>query len=142
MSGYYRYFREHRSAIDGFPDEGGIYGIRNRATGRMYVGQTASIRPRLLAHLSNLRGRRHIKLKLQMDWDNYGPDAFDWLVLELLPDCPKWLRRDIECKHIAIHQADQPWSGYNYCPPENWHVSMVGPRSDLLRRLRWLELAP
>jgi len=57
---------------------GGVYTIRNRITGRAYVGSTGHIAKRWCAHRSQLRNGKHHNPGLQADWDRCGETAFVW----------------------------------------------------------------
>lgn len=60
---------------------GGIYVIRNRLNGWVYVGATYFLQSRWQAHLGALRRLRHANAALQRDWLFYGPTAFEFEVL-------------------------------------------------------------
>ncbi len=61
----------------------GIYGIFNKRTGWVYVGQTSrgfSIREG--EHFTSLEHGTHENERLQKDFKRYGRDAFEFRVLE------------------------------------------------------------
>jgi hypothetical protein len=60
----------------------GIYQIRNRHTGRVYIGKSKNIHDRWLAHRSALERGLHINSDLQGDWEIYGAHTFEFTVLE------------------------------------------------------------
>lgn len=60
----------------------GIYIIRCKLTGRVYVGSSKNVNLRLKHHISSLRGSRHASWKLQEAWYEYGEDNFEFLLLE------------------------------------------------------------
>lgn len=60
----------------------GVYAIRNRQTGAMYVGCTKQLNYRLNGHLYALRADRHDQPLLQAAWNSDGPDAFEMVMLE------------------------------------------------------------
>lgn len=64
----------------------GVYCIRNKANGKVYVGSAAlSLKMRLYEHRRCLvAGKSHNKY-LQKSWDKYGADAFEFLILERCP---------------------------------------------------------
>jgi group I intron endonuclease len=65
--------------------ECGIYAIVNTHTGQTYIGLTSKpFRRRWAIHRSELRNGAHWNKQLQNDWDNYGPDVFDFRVIEIL----------------------------------------------------------
>lgn len=60
----------------------GIYSITHTETGRCYVGQSSSLGTRWLWHKAALRRRAHPNTMLQRTWDKYGPECFEFVVLE------------------------------------------------------------
>lgn len=60
----------------------GIYQIRNRHTGCVYIGKSKNIHMRWLAHRFALDRGLHFNDKLQGDWEIYGPGAFDFTIVE------------------------------------------------------------
>lgn len=59
----------------------GIYVIRNRQSGRCYVGSAVDVGRRWRLHISAF-GRKRGNKELQTDWDLLGPTAFDFQVVE------------------------------------------------------------
>lgn len=66
--------------------ESGVYIIRCLPTGELYVGGTKiKFERRVVNHKSALRdGHHHVRL-LQARWDEYGPDAFEFVFLKSFP---------------------------------------------------------
>lgn len=65
----------------------GIYAIRNKLSGKMYIGQTTmNFGDRRDTHYSLLRNNKHHNHELQSDWNLYGADAFEFIVLEMCND--------------------------------------------------------
>lgn len=63
--------------------QAGIYHIRNTMTGRFYIGRTGCIYHRWIAHRSELNRGKHKNRELQKDWNNFGEECFEFvLVLE------------------------------------------------------------
>jgi hypothetical protein len=54
------------------PPVSGIYQIRNRHTGRVYIGKSRNIHGSWPAHRAALERRLHINDGLQGDWQIYG----------------------------------------------------------------------
>ena len=76
----------------------GVYAIRNRHTGRCYVGSSANIADQLTADVYALNARAHECAALQAAWEFDGEFAFEFTVLELvehlaqMPACEElWL---------------------------------------------------
>ncbi len=56
----------------------GVYTIRHRESGNLYVGSSKNVRRRLSAHMGHLRKGAHHASHLQNAWNKYGHDAFDF----------------------------------------------------------------
>ena len=56
---------------------GFIYHIKNKITGKEYIGQTIDIDWRLKKHFSALAKNNHHSVKLQRAFNKYGKDAFE-----------------------------------------------------------------
>lgn len=63
---------------------GGIYTIRNKVNGNLYVGSAASFYRRWAGHKSHLRANEHDNPKLQNAWNKYGESSFEFLILEII----------------------------------------------------------
>lgn len=74
------------------PREAGIYRVRNTATGRSLVGASPNLPGILNRHRFALEMGSHQSKQLQADWNELGPDAFAFEVLDRLeaPDDPAW----------------------------------------------------
>lgn len=64
----------------------GIYEIRNKLNGKVYVGSSIDIEKRWRKHHSTLRRRQHGNPHLQAAWNKYGEGAFVFAVLEVVED--------------------------------------------------------
>lgn len=62
----------------------GIYAITNTLNGKQYIGSSIDIEHRWGVHRSYLKRGTHHAFKLQRAWLKYGPDAFEWTVLEIV----------------------------------------------------------
>lgn len=60
----------------------GIYCIKNKENGKVYIGQTVDIRKRWVQHQCDLEAGRHDNKYLQADWKKYGKQAFEMFVIE------------------------------------------------------------
>lgn len=89
----------------------GIYAIRHIVSGRQYIGSSGHIRQRHQHHWSRLRKGRHHSPALQNYWNKYGPDAFEFLILEECP--PKHLE---EREQFYIDQHNAYMRGFNGRP--------------------------
>lgn len=64
----------------------GIYAIKNNKNGRIYIGQSVDIAHRFQYHKWFLKNGEHDNKRLQKDFDKYGIKAFNFEVLEKMPD--------------------------------------------------------
>lgn len=87
----------------------GIYCIRHRESGRVYVGSTGNISKRWSAHRKALRLGRHRNQHLQRAWAKYGGDSFDFEVLEFTDEL------DAREQHW-MDKLEASVQGFNLCP--------------------------
>ena len=74
----------------------GIYAIRNKITGCAYIGQSVvSIENRWSSHIAVLKKGKHTNKFLQDDWDKYGIDNYEFIILEEVDDKSKIDEREI-----------------------------------------------
>ena len=59
----------------------GIYMIKNKVNGKMYIGQALDIEDRWGKHRSMLKSRYHTNKHLQNAWDKYGEESFEFSIL-------------------------------------------------------------
>jgi group I intron endonuclease len=60
----------------------GIYRITLKKLGRNYVGQSVNIRQRWATHKKELNDNEHHNNKLQRDWNKYGENAFEFVIIK------------------------------------------------------------
>jgi group I intron endonuclease len=60
----------------------GIYAIRNKLTGKLYVGQSRDITDRFARHKSQLKNNKHYNAHLQRSYSKHGGDSFEFIILE------------------------------------------------------------
>lgn len=64
-----------------------VYGIRNKLNGFVYVGCTSGrLAKRMREHRCLLNAWKHTATQLQTDWHKHGPDCFEIVTLEMLPE--------------------------------------------------------
>ena len=86
----------------------GIYMIRCTKTNKVYIGQTTNFNQRKNSHICSLRKHSGIQ-KLQIDWDLYGENFFEFIFLE---ECQnKEERNNLEKKYIQTYDSIE--NGYN-----------------------------
>ena len=88
----------------------GIYAIRNKINGKMYIGQTTIMKRRWTIHKSELRGNRSIYNLLQDDWNEFGEESFEFTLME---ECLKAELDKKEIYWIGIHGTTSIEFGYN-----------------------------
>lgn len=63
----------------------GVYLIRNRYTGRKYIGSAQDFEARWKLHQVNLRTGKHHNRHMQASYDKHGEETFEYYVLERCP---------------------------------------------------------
>jgi group I intron endonuclease len=77
----------------------GIYQIFNRVTGKSYVGKSINIEgKRWKTHRELLHTKKHHSIKLQRAWNKYGPDVWEWNILQ-------------ECEESKLDWLEVFWQG-------------------------------
>ena len=88
----------------------GIYAIKCKTNGKLYIGQARNIPIRKSAHFSSLRGGYHQNEHLQAAFNLLGESCFEFMVLEYAGES------ELDCKEIswiAKSNSDNPDHGYN-----------------------------
>lgn len=86
----------------------GIYVIRCKSTGKVYVGSSKNIKLRWRQHRQQLKAGTHHSIKLQRAWDKYGEDAFEFEIVEEVVDGLLTVY-----EQVYINQYNSPVDGYN-----------------------------
>ena len=89
----------------------GIYCLLNHKNKKRYVGQSKNLIGRKHAHFSALRHNKHQNKYLQDDWNIYGKEFFEFVILEELDDAT--LLDDKERYYISLYQSNNREYGYN-----------------------------
>ena len=90
----------------------GIYRIRNIASGKLYIGSSVNVKKRLEAHRRALIRGYHVNVKLQRAWNKHGAEAFEFSLIEIVPD----VMRLIEREQHWLDATSAAWVGYNITP--------------------------
>jgi len=99
----------------------GVYEIRNKINGRVYVGSASTpIRKRWDRHLSQLRSGKHHSATLQRSWNKYGESSFAWT--PILNCSPEWAVA-LEQIKMDASQCFAPSLGFNV---ERYAYSSLG----------------
>jgi len=64
----------------------GIYAIRLKATGEAYIGSSINVHVRWWQHRKRLAAGTHHTKALQAAWNKHGADAFEFELLEFIPE--------------------------------------------------------
>lgn len=91
---------------------GGIYAIRNKKSGKCYVGSAVSFKTRWKRHRTELRAGSHHSQKLQRAWDKHGESGFEFSVLEHIHNPEQLVEREQHWM-LALNAVR---GGYNVCP--------------------------
>ena len=91
----------------------GVYIIRNKVNGKVYIGSALHVRPRLNHHRSYLRRGKHINEYLQRAFKKYGEEQFSFEVLML---CSAEERIQLEQSYMDSFRSAQEEFGYNIIP--------------------------
>jgi group I intron endonuclease len=95
-------------------ESSGVYIIRCREDGRVYVGSSAMLRRRLNHHACTLRNKTHHNRHLSEAWELYGEDGFEFVVLEHVEDASALVVR--EQHYIDAYQSHIRRYGFNVDP--------------------------
>lgn len=90
------------------PNMPGIYMIRNKNNGMVYIGQSIDMRRRANTHIRELNNNEHNNTYLQNAWNKYGSTVFEFAVVELCEE-PSLNDREI----FYIQSYDSYRHGYN-----------------------------
>lgn len=88
----------------------GIYVIRNKQNGKLYVGSSKNIRSRVNSHYSALRRGAHCNRHLQGAWNESDEQSF---IDEILEECPESELLQREQYWITKLDVTNPSIGYN-----------------------------
>ncbi len=98
-----------------------VYCIKNRVTGRLYVGSAVHVEQRWRDHRRLLNLEIHHSIKLQQSWRKHGAAAFEFIVLEDVPEVSKLLDREQQWLLSTNAAVD----GYNILPRAGSHLGAV-----------------
>lgn len=60
----------------------GIYCIKNKINGKIYIGSSKNLIKRWKTHQTQLKKNKHHCIYLQRAWNKYGSDAFEFQIIE------------------------------------------------------------
>ena len=74
----------------------GIYGIKNKVNGKIYIGQSIEIERRYKDHMRDLKKKRHANAHLSNSFNIYGENSWELIVLE-------------ECEKEQLSLKEEKW---------------------------------
>ncbi len=86
----------------------GVYLIRNKTNGKVYIGSSKDIQKRITQHFRQLKQNNHHSIELQLDFNKYGIENFQ---TEVLLECSISDARKYEEEYIEKFNLKQ--FGYN-----------------------------
>lgn len=119
-----------------FPTTPGVYCIRCKNNNACYFGETqqrTGLSGRLRKWRSNLRAGQAMNQKLQADWNHYGEDAFEFIVIESGGDWldqEKRLTREME---LIDHHYNDGFVVYNFYEHRNAPRCHLAARETIIR---------
>lgn len=87
----------------------GIYVIRNKITGKVYVGSTKDFDKRKEQHFKNLEAGKHSSVKLQRSYIKHGKDNFEFEIIEEY----EYIESIMEREQYWIDTLNSKVNGYN-----------------------------
>ena len=94
-----------------------VYGIKCISTNKQYVGATKHLQRRLLKHFSELGLSRHRNKQLQIDYNKYGFNDFEFIIYSVQQSNLLDKEREIQIKIGIDMLYNEKISGY-YINPE------------------------
>jgi hypothetical protein len=97
----------------------GVYRVHNTSSGRSLVGRSVDLPAMLNRERAQLRLGVHRNVALQRDWNQFGPDAFVFEVLDTLapPDVPDYdPTEDLKVLEALWLERLEPFDERGYTP--------------------------
>lgn len=91
----------------------GIYQIRNKKDGKVYIGSSSNIEKRFRTHILNLRKGIHHSIYLQRAWKKYGKNCFIFEIIK-------------KCKDTKLIETEQKYLD-SYNPKYNISLDAIAP---------------
>lgn len=91
----------------------GVYIIKNKVSGKVYVGSAVNIERRWRDHKYLLRKSKHHSPHLQSSWDKHGEENFEFIVIEPVKNSLHLVA--VEQTFLDYYKSYDPEKGYNVC---------------------------
>jgi len=114
----------------------GVYIIRNKTNGKVYVGSATQVVKRLNRHHSDLVRGKHPNEYLQRACNKYGVEQFSFEVLML---CKPEERLQLEQSYIDSFRSTQEEFGYNLIPTRE--SQLYGEAISKYQRAGWAKFS-
>ena len=92
----------------------GVYVLKNKINGKMYVGSSNDLKLRRRVHFHHLRNNIHENRWLQKSFIKHGEINFEFLVLETVQVEENLIER--EQYYLDLYKTYSSHKGYNICP--------------------------
>jgi group I intron endonuclease len=87
-----------------------IYMIRNKINNKLYIGCAVDYKRRFIEHKSKLKLNKHYNNYLQRNWNKYGGENFEYIIIEI---CEKCQLKQKEILWIKYYRSDNSFYGFN-----------------------------
>jgi|WetSurMetagenome_2_1015567.scaffolds.fasta_scaffold52852_3 hypothetical protein len=97
----------------------GVYRVRNKSNGKSLIGSNSNLPAILNRHRFQLEAGLHPNRALQSDWNEFGPSAFEFEILDRLDPAEKSdhdLRNDLAVLERLWLDKIEPYGDVGYNP--------------------------
>ena len=88
----------------------GIYMIRCKETGKIYIGKSVNVKSRYQCHLADLKREKHGNPYMQNAFQKHGKDAFEFIIVQY---CEKEKLLEREYFWMEFYESRNPEKGFN-----------------------------
>lgn len=97
-------------------DLAGVYLIRNKVKGKVYIGSSRDVMGRLKDHENALRKHKHPNKEMQSDYDSGNCFYYEYLFVQPVKDGLKIREKLYRLERKYIKEYNSIESGYNTLP--------------------------
>ena len=114
-------------------NKSGIYEIKNKINGKVYIGKASNIKKRWNHHIEKLESNSHHNKKLQEDFNKYGLNNFEFSIVKVTKFLDRW-----ESK--IAHERDAFNKGYNIAKLMKYELISLSKSKTICKNIiRYLE---